>query len=348
MRTIRYLLAFLLLAIPAASFAQIRVGVAITVGPPALPIYEQPICPGDGYLWTPGYWAWDDGFGDYYWVPGTWVLAPEAGFLWTPGYWGWRDGGFFWNEGFWGPTVGFYGGIYYGFGYFGHGFYGGRWDGGHFFYNTAVMHVNVTDIHNVYVDKTVINNTTINRVSYNGGQGGIVARPTSEEEAAAHERHIPPVAAQTEHANAARSNPEMRAKANHGDPPVKATARPGDFSARAGEAGRETGGDHPSAVHASDLPPIAHPAAPNSGDAKADAKYQKEQDKLIAKQQKEREKLQKQQDKDHQKKLNDAEHQQMEQRHQQQTQQLQQRHAAEMQSLQSRAPQPREASPRPR
>src|ERR1017187_5997813 len=24
-------------------------------GPPALPVYEQPLCPGDGYLWTPGY-----------------------------------------------------------------------------------------------------------------------------------------------------------------------------------------------------------------------------------------------------------------------------------------------------
>jgi len=73
------------LALPGQSFAQ--VGVSITIAPPALPIYTQPICPGDGNLWTPGYWAWDDG--DYYWVPGTWVLAPEAGFLWTPGYWGW-------------------------------------------------------------------------------------------------------------------------------------------------------------------------------------------------------------------------------------------------------------------
>jgi hypothetical protein len=27
----------------------------------------QPICPGEGYIWTPGYWAWDGD--DYYWVP---------------------------------------------------------------------------------------------------------------------------------------------------------------------------------------------------------------------------------------------------------------------------------------
>ena len=81
------LFALIVLAIPASSFAQVRISVAIA--PPLLPVYEQPICPGDGYIWTPGYWAWDD---DYYWVPGTWVLAPEVGFLWTPPYWGW-DGG---------------------------------------------------------------------------------------------------------------------------------------------------------------------------------------------------------------------------------------------------------------
>jgi hypothetical protein len=338
MRTIRFLLTFLILAIPAASFAQI--GVAITIGPPALPVYEQPICPGDGYLWTPGYWAWDDSVSDYYWVPGTWVQAPEVGFLWTPGYWGWRDSGFFWNEGFWGPTVGFYGGINYGFGYFGVGFGGGRWDNGHFFYNRAVMNVDVTVIHNVYNTK-VENITNENHVSYNGGKGGVTARPTREEEAAAKERHIAPVAAQTEHANAARSNPEMRAKANHGDPPVKATAKPGE----AGEPGKAdaggAAGEPRTAVHPNDLPPIAHPATVASGDTKADKKYQKEQDKLIAKQEKERQSLQRKQDAEHQKQTNDAQKQKLEQKHQQQTQQLAQKHADEQRSLQSRQPQPR-------
>ena len=44
---------------PAASFA----GVFISVGfaPPALPVYVQPVCPGDGYLWNPGYWAYGAG-----------------------------------------------------------------------------------------------------------------------------------------------------------------------------------------------------------------------------------------------------------------------------------------------
>ena len=72
-RFIRTLLfGFILLSISAASFAQINV--AIRIGPPALPVYEQPVCPGDGYLWTPGYWGYADDASDYYWVPGTWVI----------------------------------------------------------------------------------------------------------------------------------------------------------------------------------------------------------------------------------------------------------------------------------
>ncbi len=84
MRTIRFLLALLVLAIPATSFGQI--GIRIAIGPPMLPVYEQPICPGDGYMWTPGYWAYDDSVSDYYFVPGTWVRkAPEVGTLWSAG-----------------------------------------------------------------------------------------------------------------------------------------------------------------------------------------------------------------------------------------------------------------------
>src|SRR5271156_828811 len=59
--------------VPAAVSSQVGVGVAITNPPPALPVYDQPASPGDGYLWTPGYWAWADDSSDYYWVPGTWV-----------------------------------------------------------------------------------------------------------------------------------------------------------------------------------------------------------------------------------------------------------------------------------
>ena len=115
---------------PAASSAQIGVGISIHVGPPALPVYTQPPCPQDGFLWTPGYWAY--GPNGYYWVPGVWVAPPRAGLLWTPGYWGFVGGLYGWHAGYWGEHVGFYGGINYGCGYGGVGFVGGRWDGGHF------------------------------------------------------------------------------------------------------------------------------------------------------------------------------------------------------------------------
>ena len=85
------LLALLALAFVEPVFAQLSVTVAF--GPPALPIYDQPLCLGDGFLWIPGYWAYDPDYG-YFWVPGTWVEAPEPGFLWTPGWWGWEGGGF--------------------------------------------------------------------------------------------------------------------------------------------------------------------------------------------------------------------------------------------------------------
>src|SRR5262249_35718224 len=158
-------------AIPPPAHAQVAVGVSVNFAPPDLPVYEQPPCPGEDYIWTPGYWDWDGD--DYFWVPGTWVLAPEPGFFWTPGYWAWGPSGFFFTAGYWGPVVGFYGGVDYGFGYFGHGYEGGRWERGHFFYNRTVSNVNVTVIHNTY--NTTIVNRNVTRVSYNGGNGGINA-----------------------------------------------------------------------------------------------------------------------------------------------------------------------------
>ncbi|MGA8539894.1 MAG: hypothetical protein WB566_10365 [Terriglobales bacterium] len=232
------LLLLAILAVPSRSFAQ-GVAVSITIAPPVLPVYTQPVCPGEGYLWTPGYWAWDPDYDDYYWVPGTWVEAPEVGFLWTPGYWGWNDGGFIWNAGYWGPNIGFYGGVDYGFGYMGTGFEGGYWRGNNFYYNTSVMNVNRTIIHDTYT-KTVVHNMSTNRVSYNGGTGGLRARPTSEQEKYASERHIPMTSAQTEHQRTASGDRSLRASVNHGRPPVAATAKPADF--KTGTVAARTGG----------------------------------------------------------------------------------------------------------
>ncbi len=228
-RTIRLiLLTIALIAVPAASFGAISV--SITIAPPLLPVYSQPICPGVGYIWTPGYWAY--GAYGYYWVPGTWVLAPFIGALWTPGYWGWGGGAYLWHEGYWGPQVGFYGGINYGFGYAGIGYAGGYWNHGSFYYNSVVNNVNRNVIHNVY-SKPVLSSGATNRVSFNGGNGGTRARPTATELAAARGRHSGPTSAQTQLRRSAGGDPAQRASVNHGRPTVSATAKAGAFPGHA-------------------------------------------------------------------------------------------------------------------
>jgi hypothetical protein len=329
------LFAFALLAFAHAAFGQVVISVSF--GPPALPVYEQPICPEDGYIWTPGYWAYDDDDG-YYWVPGTWVEAPQPGYLWTPGWWGWSDEGvFIFHDGYWGEHVGFYGGINYGYGYGGRGYEGGRWDNGHFFYNRSVNRVNETIIHNTY-NTTVIENNTA-RASYNGGNGGVEARPTAQEQTYSREQHVPRVAAQEQHIQQARSSSELRASTNQGKPPIAATAKPADFRSGVVPA-RQAGGTYkapppntarngntrPATETRSENRPPANSEArpenrpttpepkannhaseiqshtyttPNTGSAAADKKYQQQQEQLAAKQNQEHQKLQQQQEKEH-------------------------------------------------
>jgi hypothetical protein len=397
------LMIFAMLAVSVPAFSQVAVGISVGFGPPAIPVYDQPLCPGDGYIWTPGYWAWDADFDDYYWVPGTWVEPPEVGLLWTPGYWAWNNEGFVFTDGYWGPAVGFYGGINYGFGYFGDGFVGGRWDGGHFFYNTAVWHVNDREIHNTYVDRvTIVNN---NHVSYNGGNGGLNARPTAQEESARNERHVAAVAAQSQQIQAARENRDLRASVNRGKPSIAATDRPGafnDHAVKAKEAGAPynapanrseanvraennagnnanaaersdtrpnnenversnnqpnnmnperpaNNGSNNAVVHPKDMPAYERPAAPNTGNAKLDQKYQQQQEKMAQQQDQQRQKLQQQQDKEHQQyakqQADEQKNQALEQKHQQQTQQLQQRQVQQQQAMQRRQAPPAAAHP---
>jgi len=199
--------------------AQISVSISVGTPPPALPVYVQPACPTDGYLWVPGYWAYDDDDG-YYWVPGVWVAAPQPGYLWTPSYWGYEHGVYGFHAGYWGAHVGYYGGINYGYGYGGSGFVGGGWSEGHFRYNTAVVNVNTTVVHNTYIDKTVIvNNTTVvnNRTSFNG-PGGVTAQPRPEELAAMREQHIQATNDQVSHQQAASKDRSQFASVNNGHP----------------------------------------------------------------------------------------------------------------------------------
>ena len=204
--------------------AQVTVSISVPIAPPPLPVYAQPPIPEEGYIWTPGYWAYDDDAG-YYWVPGTWVAPPSPGLYWTPPWWGFESGFYGVHPGYWGPHVGFYGGIDYGYGYNGVGFFGGRWNGGVFAYNAVVVNFGERHIDNVYREN-IVNNTykTYNHVSFNGGNGGVRARPTPEQAAAEHESHVQPTADQMHHYQAAVTNPALRATTNHGRPEIAATA----------------------------------------------------------------------------------------------------------------------------
>jgi len=176
-RSIRNLvLAAIVVAIPFAvpTAAHARVFVSVGVAPPILPYYAQPLCPGPGYIWTPGYWAYGDE--GYSWVDGAWVLAPYEGALWTPGWWGWGGGFYNWYPGYWGRRVGYYGGINYGFGYFGVGFYGGYWRGHDFFYNSAYSHVGV-GFHNIYSGPVNGIGVHPGGASFNGPRGVESAHP---------------------------------------------------------------------------------------------------------------------------------------------------------------------------
>jgi hypothetical protein len=238
MRIMRFVwLALLILIIPGSSFAGVLI--SVNIAPPALPVYEQPPCPSDGYIWTPGYWAY--GPEGYYWVPGTWTMPPTVGLLWTPGYWGWGNGAYVWHAGYWGSHIGFYGGVNYGFGYYGTGYEGGYWRDRHFYYNRTVNNVTITNVH-IY-NKTVIHNVTVNRTSYNGGRDGINARPTHEQEKWGHEHHFEATGLQRGHERDAGRNRGFLASENHGRPAIAATSRPREFH---GQEAR---------------PPLSHPEA---------------------------------------------------------------------------------------
>jgi hypothetical protein len=220
-----FLLALLLSLVPASSYA----GIFISVGfaPPVLPVYDQPPCPQEGLMWTPGYWAY--GPDGYYWVPGAWVPAPYQGALWTPGYWGWSGGLFAWHEGYWGLHIGYYGGVNYGFGYGGIGFAGGEWRGGAFAYNTSVMRVDTRFVHVTFVDPVRVQRGFVardSRVAFSGGPGGINHPPSAQERIAEHEPHMERTSFQTQHANAAMSDHSAYFNANHGRPSTLAASRP--------------------------------------------------------------------------------------------------------------------------
>jgi len=174
-----------------------QVSLQVTIGPPPIPVYDQPMVPGPDYIWTPGYWAWE---GD----------------------------AFLFHMGYWAPEVGYYGGINYGFGYGGAGFDGGHWQGREYYYNRAVTHVDTQRVSRVYSEAPRVATSTL--VSYNGGAGGLRAAPTAKERSMMQERHLPPTAEQTRHHETAGHERNLLASVNQGRPAVAATVKPADFT----------------------------------------------------------------------------------------------------------------------
>ena len=292
--------------------------------------------------------------GGYFWVPGTWVLPPEEGLLWTPGYWAWQDDAYVWYSGYWGPVVGFYGGINYGFGYPSTGFYGGYWRDHRYFYNRNVNNVNINIVHNTY-NTTVVQNTTFNRVSFNGGSGGTTARPTPVEINASRQHRVAMTSEQVQHQHTAATNRNLFASVNHGRPDVTATSRPSEFSKRgAAPTLRNENSNRPPDNRNNDRvetnrgenrpPPNADRANPALME-----KQQREQEKMRQQQDSERQRMQQKQAQEQQKlerRNTDAQHNQaLQQRHQQQSPELQQKHDQQAQKLQQR--QDKEAQSKP-
>ncbi|HTB32907.1 MAG TPA: hypothetical protein VK808_12840 [Bacteroidia bacterium] len=200
--------------------AQDELVISVHSAPPEMPYYEQPPCPAQGYIWTPGYWAYGACQGGYYWVPGVWVAAPQPNYYWTPSWWGYENGYYGYHPGYWGTEVGYYGGINYGYGYGGDGYYGGRWRGNNFEYNTAACNVNTTVVRNTYVDNSYANNTVnTSRASYNG-PGGYTRQPTPREvEVAKSPTIIRPTTEQQTHQKSAGDDvTQYSTPTNHGHP----------------------------------------------------------------------------------------------------------------------------------
>jgi hypothetical protein len=177
-------------------------------------------------------------------VPGTWILPPQDGLYWTPGYWAYEDGNYVYYDGYWGDEVGFYGGVDYGYGYEGDGYDGGYWQNGGFFYNDTVNNIAGVGIAHAY-SKQVAAHENAKRVSYNGGEGGLRAKPTEQQQAFAHEKHVGPTTLQTAHVKMASQDPSLRESNNKGLPPIAATSRPDNFKGE-GVIAAKTAGERPS------------------------------------------------------------------------------------------------------
>ena len=89
------------LALGASSgLVQAQVNVHIDISPPA-PRYEVVPAVRPGYIWAPGYWAWQGG--RYDWVNGR-PIPQRVGQRWVPDHW---EPGNRYRAGYWAPDRGY-------------------------------------------------------------------------------------------------------------------------------------------------------------------------------------------------------------------------------------------------
>jgi len=84
--------------------APVQGRVYVRLGPPAPlvePVFEPVfIAPGPGYIWLPGYYAWNGVV--YAWVPGRFERPPRQRARWVPAHWEHsRRYGWYFVEGRW-------------------------------------------------------------------------------------------------------------------------------------------------------------------------------------------------------------------------------------------------------
>ncbi|GGY89236.1 hypothetical protein ACFFTM_14520 [Pseudoduganella plicata] len=83
--------------LPAQAMAQVDVNLVIGTAPPPLR-YEMVPQPRSGYVWAPGYWAWD-GY-RHVWVGGNW-LHERPGYAYAGPRWIERRGNWVWEQARW-------------------------------------------------------------------------------------------------------------------------------------------------------------------------------------------------------------------------------------------------------
>lgn len=92
---LRSLVLSVALAAGGSAFAQISFN--IVVAPPA-PVYEVAPTMQPGYVWAPGYWAWNNN--RYVWVRGRTVMQRD-GYNWAPDRWVQQGGSYVRQPGHW-------------------------------------------------------------------------------------------------------------------------------------------------------------------------------------------------------------------------------------------------------